>query len=530
MSNPSLGPSRPADLPAQPNLEHLRKIAKQRLRAMQRIAPSAKLADAQFQIARERGFASWRALKAEIDRRRPRGAPAEPPPPTASAWTLPSDDAIRAILADRIDQEGDGVGIVVGVIDAGGPRLVAHGRFRRDGRRKVAGDTIFEIGSVTKVFTSLLLSEMALRGEVDLEDPAARYLPEGVAMPARGRRPITLADLATHTSGLPRSATNVTPSDWVNPYADYTPEQLHAFLNGCVLSRDVGARYEYSNIGAALLGQLLARRLGTDYPGLVRARLAGPLGMKDTSQQLSPGQAKRLAPGHDADGRPAPAWRDSGLLLSTADDLLKLLAVALGYAASPLKGAVDAQLAYPMRRIEEPGAPFSTASGEAVAAGLGWHAIEAEGERLVRHNGGTAGYRAFLGLNSARGWGAVVLTNTGGARGGDDVGRHILAGAPLAPGWPRRRRPITLAPSILNGYVGRYRFPTGAWIEISRADQGLMASLGGQTALPIGALSPTAFFYRTIEVDLRFETDGDGRAIALVTRSQARGENRAVRE
>ena len=536
MSNPPLGQSRLADLPAQPNLEHLRKLAKQRLRAMRRIAPSAKLADAQFQIAREHGFASWPSLKAEVDRQRPRGGAAEPSQAAAPAWRLPSDDAIRAILAERIDRESDGVGIVVGVIDAGRPRLVAHGRFRRDGRRKVAGDTIFEIGSVTKVFTSLLLSDMVLRGEVALDDPAARYLPEGVALPERGR-PITLADLATHTSGLPRSATNVTPSDWVNPYADYTPERLYAFLNGCTLTRDVGARYEYSNIGAGLLGHLLARRLGTDFRGLLRARVAGPLEMKDTSPQLSPGQAKRLAQGHDADGRPAPAWRDSdstaggALLLSTADDLLKLLAVALGYEASLLKPAIDAQLAHPMRRIEEPGAPFSTASGEVASAGLGWHAIEAEGERLVRHNGGTAGYRAFLGLNPARGWGAVVLTNTGGARGGDDIGRHILAGAPLAPGWPRRRRAIALAPSsVLDGYVGRYRYPTGDWMEISRSGQGLMASLGGQSALPIAALSPTEFFYPTIDVDLSFETDGDGRAIALVTRSQARGENRAVRE
>jgi len=534
MSNPPLGQSRPANLPAQPNLEHLRKIAKQRLRAMQRIAPSAKLADAQFQIAREHGFASWRALKTEMDRREPRAASGQPLP-WASAWSLPSDDAIRTILADRIDHEGDGVGIVVGVIDAGGPRLVSHGRFRRDGRRKVAGDTIFEIGSVTKVFTSLLLSDMALRGEVALGDPAARYLPEGVALPERGR-PITLADLATHTSGLPRSATNVTPSDWVNPYADYTPERLHAFLNGCAMSRDVGARYEYSNIGAGLLGYLLARRLGTGYRGLVRARVAGPLGMKDTSPQLSPGQAKRLAQGHDADGRPAPAWRDSdstaggALLLSTADDLLRLLAVALGYKASPLKPAIDAQLAYPMRRIEEPGAPFSTANGEAASAGLGWHATEARGERLVHHNGGTAGYRAFLGLNPARGWGTVVLTNTGGARGGDDIGRYILAGAPLAPGWPRRRRTIALAPSVLDGYVGRYRYPTGDWMEISRSDQGLTASLSGQIALPIAALSSTEFLYPTIDVDLSFKTDGDGRAIALVTRSLARGENRAERE
>jgi hypothetical protein len=203
--------------------------------------------------------------------------------------------------------------------------------------------------------------------------------------------------------------------------------------------------------------------------------------------------------------------------------------VALGYRGSPLKPAFDAQLAYPMRRIEQPGAPFSTASGEQVSAGLGWHEIEEQGERVVRHSGGTAGYRAFVGLNPARGWGAVVLANTGGMRGGDDIGRHILAGAPLAPAWPRRRRAISLKPSVQAGYVGRYRYPTGDWMEIQRSGGGLTASLNGQAALSIFASSPTAFFWRSIDVELTFETDIAGRAVALVTRSQARGENRAER-
>jgi CubicO group peptidase (beta-lactamase class C family) len=126
---------------------------------------------------------------------------------TEAAWELPTDAAIKDNLALRIDRQRDGVGIVVGLIDRDGRRVVAHGRCKRGGRRLVDGDTLFEIGSNGKVFTSLLLSDMVRRGEAALDDPVAKYLPGRVTVPERGGRQITLADLATHTSGLPRMPT-----------------------------------------------------------------------------------------------------------------------------------------------------------------------------------------------------------------------------------------------------------------------------------------------------------------------------------
>jgi serine-type D-Ala-D-Ala carboxypeptidase/endopeptidase len=367
---------------------------------------------------------------------------------TEPTWTLPSDAAIKTILGERIDKQRDGVGIVVGVIDPDGQRVVAHGRYRRGGRREVDGRTLFEIGSITKVFTSLLLSDMALRDEVALDDPVAAYLPEGVVVPERGGRRITLGQLATHTSGLPRSQTNLAPKDWSNRYADCTVEQLYTFLSGHVLSRDIGAQYEYSNVGVGLLGHVLARRLATDYESLVKERIADPLGLDDTSIQLSPDQRKRLAHGHDAGRRPVPdfgmgAIPGAGALRSTTDDLLAFLAVALGYEDAPLKGAIDAQLTYPMR-----------ARGQGFSVGLGWHAIENERGRAVWHTGGSRGYETFMGLNPARGWGAVVLTNTRThRRGGRDIGMHILTGAPLGPAPRRRRKPSPGTEDVLRRYV-----------------------------------------------------------------------------
>jgi D-alanyl-D-alanine-carboxypeptidase/D-alanyl-D-alanine-endopeptidase len=454
-----------------------------------------------------------------------------------AASELPTDAAIKDNLVLRVDRQRDGVGIVVGVIDRDGRRVVAHGRYKRGSRRQVDGDTLFEIGSNGKVFTSLLLSDMALRGEVRLGDPVAKYLPDGVRAPERGGRRITLVDLATHTSGLPRMPSNFAPKDRHNPYADYTVEQLYAFLSGYALTRDIGARYAYSNVGVGLLGHVLARRCGTTYEDLVRERITAPLGMRDTAITLSPDLKKRLAHGHDEDGRPVPNWdlseafAGAGALRSTTNDLLTFLAAVLGYRESPLKPAMDAQLAFPMRVAEDAERHPLQRQEDRTSIGLGWHAIETERGQVVMHGGGTGGYLTFMGLNLARGWGAVVLTNmfrTPAAI----IGVPILTGAPLTPA-PKWRRAISVEPSVLDRYVGRYRFLRGVgpgWIKIAQWDGGLVADVEGMGEAPIYASSATTFFWRVAEAELTFETDADGAAIALVTRTAAQGENRAVRE
>src|ERR1035441_3482541 len=173
---------------------------------------------------------------------------------------VPSDSVIRAILADRIDTLHQNVGIAVGIVDANGRRFVSYGSFSVTDPRPVGNDTVFEIGSTTKVFTSTILADMVQRGEVSLDDPVAKYLPAGVKMPQRDGKQITLIDLATHTSGLPRMPSNFAPKDPRSPYADYTVASLFQFLSSYELKRDIGSQFEYSNMGVGLLGQALARR------------------------------------------------------------------------------------------------------------------------------------------------------------------------------------------------------------------------------------------------------------------------------
>ncbi len=332
------------------------------------------------------------------------------------ALPLPAAD-VKAILAERVDARKRAVGVVVGTIDAKGREIVGYGRVALDRDERPGADTVFEIGSITKVFTALLLADMAERGEVKLDDPVSKYLPETVKAPSRGGREITLLDLAMHISGLPRVPNNFRPADWGNPYADYTPEKLYEFLSSYALTRDIGESYSYSNVGAGLLGHALARRAGMSYGDLVHKRILGPLKMTSTSVTLSPDQKRRLAAGHSASLQPVKNWdldalAGAGALRSTADDMLKFLAANMELVPSPLKAA--------MRRMRSIRRETGVAN---LDIAIGWHILKQHDE-LVWHNGGTGGYRAFAGFNPQTGKGAVVLSNS--ALDNDDLGRHLL--------------------------------------------------------------------------------------------------------
>ena len=192
---------------------------------------------------------------------------------------FPSDAAIQALIQSRVD-ENRAVGIVVGVMEPdGSTRIFAAGEAGPDAQ-PLGERSVFEIGSTTKVFTAILLADMVAKGEVAFDDPVAKFLPEGeVTMPTRGGKEITLLDLSTHRSALPRMPDNFTPADETNPYVDYTVKQMYEFLSTHELRRDIGAEAEYSNLGVGLLGHVLARVNGSSYEELVRERILDPLGM-----------------------------------------------------------------------------------------------------------------------------------------------------------------------------------------------------------------------------------------------------------
>jgi CubicO group peptidase (beta-lactamase class C family) len=321
-------------------------------------------------------------------------------------------------LKARVDQivephlrDAKGVGIVVGVLTDDGRQVFGYGTVRLKEERQPDGDTLFEIGSVTKVFTTLILADMVRVGEVRLDDPVQLYLPETVKVPKRGDKEITLRHLATHTSGLPR----LPWSSWHqllnlnndNPYAHYSTEEVYRFVSGQELQRDPGAKYEYSNLGVGLLGDALVRRAkAKNYEELVVKRVCEPLGLKDTHITLSDGQKERLAPGHDEKGKPTPGWdfasiEGAGALRSTTNDLLTFLEAQLGRKKTDLQPAIEScQKVY-----------HEEANGKR-RIGLGWRMADLNGKTLAGHMGGTGGYRSSVLFLKGGKTGVVVLCNS----------------------------------------------------------------------------------------------------------------------
>ena len=321
--------------------------------------------------------------------------------PVASAQPATAD--VRAILANIIGNRHESAGIVVGMIDPRGSRIVSYD----DHAQRMDGSTIFEIGSLTKIFTALLLTDMAERGEVELSDPVAKYLPSSVHIPERAGRSITLQDLATNTSGLPRSPANFTPH--------YSLTELFNFLSSYQLTRDIGSEWEYSNFGYALLGQALALRAGTSFESLVRSRITEPLAIDSTRIVLLPADHARLTPGHNkqlaqVEASDFGALAPAAGLHSTANDLVKLLAPA-----SPVSSAMAAMLSV-RRPTTQPG----------LVNALGWQISTPDALEIVWKDGNTPGYSSFMGFNPRTKTGVVVLSNTSTTAVTNRIGMHLL--------------------------------------------------------------------------------------------------------
>lgn len=440
------------------------------------------------------------------------------PPPLPADWRLPSDAEIGKLIAAR-NAPRAGQGIAIGLLGPDGQRIVAGGTGAGAG---VDRGTLFEIGSITKVFTALILADMVNKGEVSLDDPAAKFLPSGHRMPEHGGRRITLRDLATHRSGLPRMADDMgSVDDPDGPFVGYTEAKLLAFLDHYQLTRDIGSQWEYSNLGAGLLGYLLARAAGTDYETLLRERITGPLDMNDTMITLSPSYAARLAPAFDGYMRPARPWdiwvlTGAGGIRSSAADMLTFAQAALD-PKSPIAPAMRTALS-----VRAPGLH------ERVEQALGWIVMHPEpGRELLLHDGGTGGFRSVLALEPAKGRAAVTLINSAVEPAATDLVLHILLGTPVAPTPPVpsappppvKRTEISLPAAEFDRFVGRYRFEAGFVIAVTHEGgtlRVLREGVAGASALPIFPEAPLAFFWKAVDAQIRFTTDASGEVAGAV--------------
>lgn len=433
------------------------------------------------------------------------------------AAAQPAATNIETILANRVDESHRAMGLVIATIDGEGSRKVAaRGKAAVPVERPLDGDTVFEIGSITKVFTSLLLADMIERGEVKADDPVSKYLPEGVTVPSRGGKQITLLDLSQHVSSLPRMPDQFKPADPMNPYADYDAPKLYGFLSRTTLTRDIGEKYEYSNVGVGLLGHALARQAGTSYEELLRKRILDPLGMKSTSITLSDDQRKRLAVGHNEQLEPVKNWdldalAGAGAIRSTANDMLTFAAAHLGLKKSPLDAAI-ARMRGSRRPTGAPGLDIAMA----------WHILNKTGTDLYWHNGGTGGYRSFLGFDLEGKRGVVILCNT--ALSNDDAGFHLLdSRAPLATLKPAKvRKEVSLDPKILTAHAGEFALAPTFSLTITTENGKLYAQATGQGRAEIFAENETEFFYKIVDAQITFNRDNEGKTTGLVLHQAGR--------
>jgi CubicO group peptidase (beta-lactamase class C family) len=332
------------------------------------------------------------------DARRVRWNPTETFPARAAIdarW-----EVADAVVGRAVD-EGTIVGAEVLVVTPDG--WSARGYGWATASRRPDEVTVFELGSISKVFTGTLLADMALRGEVALLEPARDLLPGRLRMPPSSR-PITLLDLATHMSGMPRLPPNMKRANKKDPYADFDVDDLWAALEQTRLEREPGVAKEYSNYAVGLLGQLLVHRADADgYLELLDERVLGPLGMTDTAVELSSEQEARFAWAHDkhkvrTSPWAIPALAGAGGLRSTARDMARFVQ---GYLRADSPIAAAAQVALTPRNIPGEGKWDQ---------GLGW--VVARDRSVAWHNGATGGFHTWLGLDLEGRLGVLVLCNT----------------------------------------------------------------------------------------------------------------------
>lgn len=386
-----------------------------------------------------------------------------------------------------------------------GPSVKRHffGPTRAIGGREVNDRTLFEIGSISKVFTALLLQQTVDEGLIALDDPIEPFLPMGVSCP-KGGEGITFRHLASHRSGLPRLPANLAPKLPSDPYADYDAAALWAYLPTARLDRRPGEGYAYSNLGVGLLGQLMTLIHGRSYGELLRDQITKPLAMTDTVLRPDGEQERRQASPLGPAGECSPwsfdALAGCGAIRSTPADMLRFLRACLGEGPSSIEKA--------LRRCGSEPTPTG-APGLSIA--LGWHVWERFGTRIVWHNGGTMGCRSFLGFIPGQKR-AVLLLSTA-PEGHDDLALHLLHSKwPLTP----RKQFLKLTAAELDAFVGVYDLPEGGSFTIRRRGRVLEAQLTGQSFLPVYPTSPRFFSYRAVKATLSFDgTEGRAENLTL---------------
>ncbi|WPP49767.1 serine hydrolase [Catalinimonas niigatensis] len=394
--------------------------------------------------------------------------------------------------------EGMTPSIAIALIDSSGVQYFNFGK-TAEGGKPVDENTIYEIGSISKVFTGILLAQQVLDGDIKLDDDISTLLPDSISVPTMGGTAITFGHLSDHTSGLPRMPDNFAPANPNNPYADYSVEQMYTFVSTYEPVRAVGAEYEYSNFAQGLLGHMLAEHQNTTYEDLMVQTIAEPLEMNDTRINFTKSMRDHLALGHAGkevvENWDIPTLAGAGGIRSSSSDMAKFISANLGYVNTPLDKA--------MEMSHEP--RHSKANGMSV--GMGWHIKPGTQGDVIWHNGGTGGYRTFVGFVKDAGKGVVLLTNA--ATDSDDIGFHLLDSGSSLKEIQGESDAVEVAEATLEKYVGVYALQPEFNITITKEGRQLYGQATGQQRFEMYPENDTSFFLTVVEAKVTFQMEED---------------------
>ena len=424
---------------------------------------------------RVRPFAMWMVLAANMAVACAAGA--QDPAFDPEAW-----------IAEQVDRS-DTLSIAAARLSGGETRYFNTGPVHPDRDAEVDSDTRFQIGSLTKAFTHMLLAEMVAAGDVRYDSTIDDLVGGQVsfANPAVGR--ITLLELATHTSGLPRLPANLSIDDPANPYADYGDKLLLAGIESARELQPLGDHYAYSNFGAGLLGYLLGVVDGEGYQRALDRRILEPLGLRQTEFDPSDHRAAGFSNGSVVADWTFGAVAGAGALWSTTSELMQMAQILLGQRDDPLSYHLDAD-----REVIEPDA-------DGFALTRVWHVAESPPGPVYWHNGGTGGFGSFFGFRPATGEAVALLVS----------GRADATGAGMR--WfnagPGETTPVDIDP----GMTGQYEFEDGSGIGVFERDGRIMAQLAGQAPQPLTPIGDNWYAQDVFDISVRFLREADGAAV-----------------
>lgn len=407
-------------------------------------------------------------------------------------------------------EAGDMVGISVAYIAPDGSvSYLNKGKLAKGSDEGVNRNTIFEIGSATKVVTALALADLMNEKGIAPDEPAENYLPAGFDLPEYDGQPITISHLLTHTSGLPKIPNNL-PKKNPDPYALYSNSDFQKYLKNLDLQRKPGSEFQYSNSGTGLAGLILEEQLDTSYAAAVNKRIASPLQMESTTVKISDADSIRFAEGYRGNNRAAywhfDALAGAGALQSTPSDMITFLKAQMGIIESDLNPVMD--------KTQEAHFDIGSENKMRAKAGMGW-LFSTQHDSILWHDGGTGGFTSIIGINKEKGSGVVILNNT--THPVHDLGFHLLDGNHSIE---EVEETVALSKDQLSQYTGEYKVNNNISYYVTVEGGQLYFQVTGQNKIPFYPKSETRFFCKQIPAEIEF-TRREGGTVEKVTLFQS---------